>query len=56
MFTNEFFSRLQKERADAFEKLNRLEGTAKKSGPRVDNAQTEEELQAIIRRNERKIK
>lgn len=47
---------LQKERRDAKEKLDRLEATAIKIGPRVDTTHTEEQLQAMIRKNEKKIK
>lgn len=47
---------MQKERRDAKEKLDRLEALATKVGPRVNTKHTEEQLQAMIRKNEKKIK
>lgn len=47
---------MQKERRDAKEKLDRLEASAIKIGPRVNTTHTEEQLQAMIRKNEKKIK
>lgn len=51
-----FLSIIQQELVKVREKLNRLEATARKTGPRIEVTHDEEQLAKLIKKNESKLK